>query len=78
MCYMELKRSREAIVVGNTWNDKWTSLFGLEGSGIERVVPSLVGNMVVELIYQHLYALCMKLRHMTACQDKPSHCTHWT
>ncbi len=34
--------------------------------------------MVVEFIYQHLYALCVKLRHTTACQDKPSHCTHWT
>ena len=37
--------------------------FGLKGSGIEGVIPSLVGDMVVELIYQHLNALGMKLHH---------------
>ena len=30
--------------------------------------------MVVELIYQHLYALCVKLQHISESQDKPSHC----
>ena len=40
-------------------------LFGLERSGIECVIPSLVGHMIVELINQHLYPLCMEL-HSTS------------
>ena len=68
---MKIRRSRESQCGGQYINDKWTTLFWLEGSGIEGVVPSLVGNMVVEFIYQHLYALCMKLHHIGKCQAKP-------
>lgn len=36
--------------------------FGLEGSGIECIIPPLVGNMVIELVYQHLYTFGMELQ----------------
>ena len=44
-------------------------LFGFERGGIECVIPTLVGHMIVELINQHLYSLCMKL-HSRSCSQQ--------
>ena len=57
-------RVAKANVADNILMTDGPHYLGLEGSGIEGVVPSLVGNMVVEFIYEHLYALCVKLRHI--------------